>query len=292
MMFRLAATLIALVTTLPPADLAGEFDRIATAANGHVGATAMLIETGESAGIHRGDPFPMQSVYKLPIALAVLNQAEAGKFTLDQLVRVGPDDLVPAAVHSPIRDAHPTGGFDLSLQELIRYAIVESDGSASDVLMRLAGGPTRITSYLTGIGVTNMTIATTETEMATSEDVQYRNHASPDAAVTLLKMLFDGRGVSAAHRALLLQFLSDSTLFPSRIKGLLPAGTVVSHKTGTSGTSDGLTRATNDIGIVTLPNGRHLAIAVFVSDSPADSATRESVIAKIARAAWDHWTTR
>ncbi len=74
------------------------------------------------------------------------------------------------------------------------------------------------------------------------------------------------------------------------MKGLLPEGTIVAHKTGTSGTRKGITAATNDIGIITLPNKRHLAIAVFVSDSPADEATRERVIAKIARAAWDKWS--
>jgi len=75
-----------------------------------------------------------------------------------------------------------------------------------------------------------------------------------------------------------------------RLKGFLPEGTVVAHKTGTSGTSNGLTRATNDVGIVTLPDGRHMAIAVFVSDSKANEAVREGVIAKIARAAWDYWS--
>uniref|UniRef100_A0ACD5H150 Serine hydrolase n=2 Tax=Desertifilaceae TaxID=1969992 RepID=A0ACD5H150_9CYAN len=75
-----------------------------------------------------------------------------------------------------------------------------------------------------------------------------------------------------------------------RIKGLLPEGTVVAHKTGTSGTVEGVTAATNDVGLVTLANGRHLAIAVFVSDSTADQATREAAIAQIARAAWDRWS--
>jgi beta-lactamase class A len=70
----------------------------------------------------------------------------------------------------------------------------------------------------------------------------------------------------------------------------LPDGTVIAHKTGTSRTVDGVTAATNDVGLVTLPNGRHLEIAVFVSDSQADDATREQVIAKIARAAWDRWS--
>ena len=68
---------------------------------------------------------------------------------------------------------------------------------------------------------------------------------------------------------------------------LLAAGTVVAHKTGTSGTQNGITAATNDIGIVTLPSGKHLAIAVFVSDSTADEASREGMIAKVAKAVWE-----
>jgi beta-lactamase class A len=75
-----------------------------------------------------------------------------------------------------------------------------------------------------------------------------------------------------------------------RIKGLLPDGAVVAHKTGTSLTVDGVTAATNDVGLVTLPNGRHLAISVFVSDSRANKAVREEVIAKVAKAAWDEWS--
>jgi beta-lactamase class A len=73
---------------------------------------------------------------------------------------------------------------------------------------------------------------------------------------------------------------------------MLPEGTVVVHKTGTSSTVDvdGVATATNDVGLVTLPNGNHLAIAVFVSDAKADMATREAAIAKISRAVWDEWS--
>ena len=71
---------------------------------------------------------------------------------------------------------------------------------------------------------------------------------------------------------------------------MLPDGTVVAHKTGTSQTVNGVTAATNDVGLVTLPNGQHLAIAVFVSDSTANDTIREEVIAKVARAAWDEWS--
>lgn len=114
--------------------------------------------------------------------------------------------------------------------------------------------------------------------------------ATPDAAITLLRALHEGQGLSESSQALLLRLMTETPTGPRRIKGLLPEGTVVAHKTGTSRTVNGVTAATNDVGIVTLPNGQHLAIAVFVSDSPANATIREEVIAKVARAAWDEWS--
>jgi beta-lactamase class A len=67
----------------------------------------------------------------------------------------------------------------------------------------------------------------------------------------------------------------------------MPEGTEVAHKAGTSDVDNGLAHATNDIGLITLPNKKLLAIAVFVTDSHADTATREKTIAGIARAAYD-----
>jgi beta-lactamase class A len=175
------------------------------------------------------------------------------------------------------------------VRELIRAAIVDSDGTASDVLLRLGGGGTRVTEYLRGLGIRDMAVVTTEREMARDPKAQYKNYSSPRAAVDVLKALQAGRGVSDASRELLLQDLTDSTPGPQRLKGLLPPGTAVAHKTGTDATRDGKTAATNDIGLVTLPDGRHLVIAVFVKDSTADEATRERTIAQVARACWDRW---
>ena len=78
--------------------------------------------------------------------------------------------------------------------------------------------------------------------------------------------------------------------FPTRLKGRLPAGTEVAHKTGSSGSRDGVSAATNDIGIITLPDGRHLAVAVFLRDSKASAEARDAVIARVARGAWDRAT--
>lgn len=250
----------------------------------------MLLETGDLVVLNGKQQFPMQSVYKLPIGMAVLDQVDKGLLKLDQKVRVEPADLVPQGLRSPIRDKHPRG-VDLSLRELLEYMMVDSDGSACDVLLKLIGGPEKATKYLRDLGVNGIEVATSEKEMSTGDDVQYRNWSTPESMVVLLQVLNQGRGISAPHRELLLDFMIRTPTFPGRLKGLLPAGTVVAHKTGSSGTKNGLTRATNDVGLITLPDGRHIAIAVFVSDTKTNATIREAVIAKIARASWDCWTT-
>jgi beta-lactamase class A len=129
-----------------------------------------------------------------------------------------------------------------------------------------------------------------EKEIGRDWETQYRNWASPEGAVALLRSLHERRGLSETSQAFLLKVLTEATTGPRRLKGLLPKDVAVAHKTGTSGTKDGMTAATNDIGIINLPNGKHLAVAVFVSDSPADEPTRERVIAEIARIAWEEWS--
>lgn len=266
-------------------------EEIARETGGPVGAAAVIIEGGRVVSFDGARRFPMQSVYKLPIGMAVLRAVDEGRLRLSQKVNVRPEDLVPERLHSPLRDNNPRGGV-FTLRELTRLMIAESDGTASDVLLNLAGGPMKVNAYLRGIGVDGVNVETTERAMAQGdEQVQYRNWATPESMLKLLRALQEGRGLSRASRGLLLDFMLKSTPGPRRLKGMLPAGTPVAHKTGTSNTVEGITRATNDVGIVTLPNGRHMAVAVFVSDTKADADVREGVIAKIARAAWGCWAT-
>jgi beta-lactamase class A len=221
--------------------------------------------------------------------MAVLHQVDENKLKLEQSVSVEQSELVPPRLHSPIRDKYPQG-VKLSLKELLRYSVSESDGTACDVLLRVVGGAAVVMQYLRSIGVGGVTVETTERAMAQNNLVQYRNWAAPEKMIVLLKTFYSGRSLSPASRELLLQWMIETPTGPNRIKGLLPAGTVVAHKTGSSGMENGLARATNDVGIITLPDGRHILIAIFVSDSRAGDAEREGVIARIARAGWDFWS--
>ncbi|MFN2501391.1 MAG: class A beta-lactamase [Pyrinomonadaceae bacterium] len=270
-------------------ELEKQFAEIAASAKGRVGAAAVLLETGDAATLDGAGRYPSQSVYKLPIAMAVMEKVALGELDLDEIVRVTKEDMVRIGFRSPLRDEHPEGG-DFSIRQLMDLSITESDGTASDVLLRLAGGPNEVQSYLTQIGIHDVKVVNSEKEISRDWETQYEDWATPEASVELLRNLkgspFAG-GVD--DESLLIKLLAESEPGERRIKGLLPDGSVVAHKTGTSGTQNGIHAATNDIGIIYLPNGKRIAIAVYVSDSKADNATRERVIAEIAKAVWDKW---
>jgi beta-lactamase class A len=134
-----------------------------------------------------------------------------------------------------------------------------------------------------------MHVERTHKEFGKEWNLQYDNWATPVAAVELLQGLYHGEGGTKSNSELLLKFMTETNNPATRLVAGLPKGTVIAHKTGTGGTLNGIAAATNDVGIITLPNGNHIAIAVFVGDSKADTPTREGVIAKIAKAVFEKW---
>src|SRR5690349_14222741 len=204
--------------------LADEVKKIASVTNGPVGAAFALLGTNEAVSIEGTRHFPMQSVYKFPLAILVLRQVDAGKLNLDQRIAIKPADFVTDREFT-IRRAYPKGA-ELSLREVMRYMISESDGTAFDALLRLIGGPEKATQGLRELGVENINIARSEKEMAENWRVSYENWTTPETAVELLKLLEEGNVVSKASHDLLWDLMVNSRPGAKRIKGLLPAGTV------------------------------------------------------------------
>src|SRR5438445_7249827 len=120
--------------------------------------------------------------------MAVLKEIDSGRLRLDQSVRIEKADLTPPSMHSPLREKYPEGGVEVPVRELLRAAIVQSDGLACDLLLKLAS-PAEVTRFLRSLGVAGMTVATTEKAMALDELVQYRNSATPEAAAALLSIV-------------------------------------------------------------------------------------------------------
>src|ERR1044071_6560182 len=186
-----------------PEQLRARMEQIAREVDGRVGAAAVILDDRDEVivSVNGSMGFPMQSVYKLPIGMAVLRSVDEGRLSLAQKVKVRPEDLVPERLHSPLRDNNRQGG-EFTLRELVRLMIAESDGTASDVLLGLAGGPEKVNAYLRGLGVDGVNVETTERAMAQGdEQVQYRNSATPESMLTLLRALQEGRGLSRASRS-------------------------------------------------------------------------------------------
>jgi beta-lactamase class A len=230
---------------------------------------------------------PMQSVFKAPLALTVLHLIERGELLLDDPVRFRASDRILPSVYSPLQDQYPAGEVDVPVRQLLSMAVSLSDNVAADILLRRIGGPAVVDRYIKSAGITGFHLADTEATLHRDSTAQYRNWFEPSGAVAFLRLLNEHPPLTAEHAGLLLGWMRDTPRANQRIKGALPDGTVVMHKAGTSDTDHGVTAATNDIGLIVLPDGRSLAIAVFVTDSTAGDAQRDSVIARIARAAYD-----
>jgi beta-lactamase class A len=229
----------------------------------------------------------MQSVFKAPLALAALHLVERGELSLDGPIRFRASDRILPHAYSPLQDQYPAAEVDIPLRRLLTLAVSLSDNVAADVVLRIIGGPEVVDGYIKAAGIGGFHIEDNEASLHRDAAAQYRNWFEPAAAVQFLRLLSDHPPLTADHAALLLGWMRDTPRADQRIKGRLPAGAIVMHKPGTSDTDHGLTAATNDIGLITLPDGRRLAIAIFVTDSTADERARDSVIARIARAAYD-----
>ena len=319
------ATLACLAATPTLADwdkaaLDREIAAIETQAKGRLGVALLDLKDRKSWS-HRGsESFPMQSVFKLPLAVAALQAVEAGKFKLDQPITVTRKDF--SLYHSPLAKAFKGERNDYPLRELIRLAAGESDNTAADVLMRTIGGPPVVTKMLRDGGIAGISVDRYERDFQPEvfglrgfgwdvaiDEPAYRatlkaldpkkrqaalavalkdkrDSATPDASAAFLEALAKGNWLrDPAHAAFLDKVIAETRSGPDRIRAGLPPAARLAHKSGLGLTMDGVNHATNDIGIVTLPDGRAFAIAVYLAGSKADAKARFGAHAAVAKAA-------
>jgi len=150
-----------------------------------------------------------------------------------------------------------------------------------------------VNDYFASHHFKDISIQANEAEMHKDWNVQFTNWTTPNSAAKLLKAIYDQQLLSPTCNNFLLKTMTETTTGTKRIKGHLPASVVVAHKTGSSGTNKkGITAAVNDMGIVTLQNGKHFIISVFVSNSSENEVTNEKIIADISRVSWDYFMNK
>jgi beta-lactamase class A len=285
---------------------------------GKIGVAIRLLETGESASVNATARYPMASTYKVAIAGTLLSRVDGGEVALDQMITVTQHDTDETGEVAD-RLIHP--GIVLSVANLMELMLTQSNNTATDKMLALAGGPAAVTAWLRKNGIDDLRVDRSvndvlndfygipagapfvKTFMArgmTDDEIEKvalapktgfeadpRDTAMPTAMVDLLAKLLASPLLKDSSRTFLIGVMERCETGKDRIKGMLPERTVVAHKTGTLGGS------INDVGMITLPEGRgHLLIAVYTKQSDLPEAKREHAIAEIGRSTYDYFTMR
>lgn len=277
-----------------------------------LGIAVLDLSSGNTWGVDTEVPFIMMSVFKAPVAAAVLSQVEAGTLSMEQSVTLAPGDVVEGSAVPSIGDQVEAGRTHFTVRELLIGAVSQSDSTAVDALIKLAGGPQTVTAFLQRHGIAGMHVETDERDIGRvsnhlrpgqamplhetraqalqREKLGYqdmladgRNRSTPSAAVDFLHKLAAGQLLTPRSTALLIDLMRNQTV-PSRLRGGIPAGADFADKTGSSMTVAGRNAAWNDIAIITLPDGRRIFIAVFLKDTAMPKPKRNVLFADIARA--------
>lgn len=261
-----------------------EIEKVLSDSNYHGGIEIKNSRTGAEISINADEKFPMASVFKFPISIAILKKVESGELKLSQKYHLKKSDVV-VALGGPITEKYPQGNVDLSLDELLKYMVSDSDNTACDYLIGVAGGPAKVTEALRKLRVENITVSRTEAEAAkTSNDPgpQGLDTATPKAIVSLYEMLRDGKLLNPDLKQHLLTLMTESTN-PPHISRNLPKDLKIAHKSGRCHKN----LCVNDTAMITLPGAKgEVLMAIFV-DGNVTFDSGSAVISKISKIGYD-----
>ena len=268
--------------------LQGELEALAAKLPATVGI-AVIIDGGETVTVNNDQRFPLMSVFKFHQTLAVADRCARLGIPLETELWVTKEDL-PPNTWSPLRDARPGGGFGISIAELLRYTLQQSDNNACDILFDRICSVRDTEAYIHGLGIRDCAISATEAEMHEDGARCRDNWTTPLATARLVERFLTGDILPVPLHGFVKAAMIGCTTGAMRLaRPLAATGAVLGHKTGTSDRDGGgRLLALNDAGFVLLPDGRHYAIAVFVKDSRASDAETEAMIAQISACVYRH----
>ena len=289
---------------------------IASNFDGRAGLAAIDLDTGQRINFRETDQFPMASVYKVPVAIALLQRVDRGEVSLDTSVTLGPDDFHAGA--SIIADKANGQPVTLTLGQLFTHMVRDSDNSAIEYVFAHYVAPKEVMSVLRAIGAKNIDVSRPEAmiigeilnegdvietraryatrfkTISTPEQVEGlkkfwrdpRDTATPTGMVDLMAKIYRHQvGLKPESEELLLKAMRETAAGPDRIRAGIPADAALAHKTGT------MPGTLNDVGIITSPDGKHhIAIAVFTKWSQGSEPDRAKVVAAMTRAVYDDLT--
>ncbi len=287
-------------------------------AAGEIGVAVKHVELGQGLELNAGSSFPMASVFKVPVLVEVLAQVKEGKFGLDDEINIQKTDQ---HLGSGLLSSLTAPGLRISIRNLINLMMMISDNSATDILLEKVGAE-NVNKRLRNFGVEGISVNRTCQELIMgfagldyqkykglsldqiAAEFNKREDLSPEArkeAILKFSQNPEDQSTPAAMSLLIEKILKKEILDPescsliisimlecqtgaARLKGDLPPGTAVAHKTGT------IAGTVNDAGIIYLPrNLGHIVITVFTKNFMGETSDVEKLIAEIGRIVYDYF---
>ena len=264
--------------------LAKAVAQIANGSSGRIGVYAVDLASGREVSVLGDQRFPMASTSKIAIAATFLEGVEKGRWSLSSEF---PLMMPVASARFSSNKAPVRPGQHMKAIDLIEIMITRSSNPATDALLAVVGGPSAVNNWAMRNGIRDFnitrdiaTLVRDDGEVDPAQRIDVRDSATPQAMVQLLSGLYQGKFLKQSSRDVILGAMERCRTGTRRIPGMLPTGARVAHKTGT------LSNTASDIGIIHTPDGRAIAVAIYVTGQGSKPA-RDAKIASIARALYD-----
>ena len=174
--------------------------------------------------------FPLLSVFKTHVAMAAIARLRMEGATTDSMIHIDKSRL-RADTYSPMKQKYPHESIDMSVAELLRYSVAESDNNACDILIDIAGGIDFVDAYIRSLGIGGFSLSETEATMHSDRSLCYNNWSYPSAMLVVLKYIFEAEGNGLEQ---LRDIMAGTVTGQDKIKAGMPPGVVLAHKTGSS----------------------------------------------------------
>lgn len=250
-----------------------QFAKLERTLAGRLGVFALNTANGKQLSYHGDEYFPMCSTFKVILASAILKRSTQVDGLMQQRIKYQQSDLV---TYSPITERHVEDG--MTVTALCAAAIQYSDNTASNLLMKILGGPGAVTTFARSIGDRQFRLDRWETALNSSIPGDRRDTSTPNAMASSLQQLAFGDALEPRLQLQLRVWLQGNTTGAARIRAGVPADWQVGDKTGTGdyGTA-------NDIGLLWPPRRSPVVVAIYTTQGEKDAKARNDVIASAAR---------
>jgi beta-lactamase class A len=202
---------------------------------------------GELLSTGSQEPYKAASIIKLPLLALLMDEADAGTLSLDELITIPAGDSNIVGGSGTLRNREFP--LDISVRELMELMVQVSDNTATNVLIDRAGGFDAVNAYMAGLGFETLWLGRKMIHPATPPLGE--NWINADEVTELISMLYRHEILSASSSEHIIDLMKGQ-LVDTKFGAVIPREHL-GNKTGE------LADVSHDSGIIFL-DGREVSL--------------------------------